>query len=175
MIKIALTGPESTGKTELSQQLAEHFHAACEPELAREYVEKLNREYTYEDVVKIARLQTEQEKKYENREDEQSFVFFDTDLIITKVWLEYKYQRVPEFVTERLSTRFFDLYLLCEPDLPWVADPVREHGDDRAFFFEWYQREIEKLKTPYVKIHGVGDERFRNALKAIEDHISAGK
>jgi len=175
MIKIALTGPESTGKTELSRQLAEYFHAAWEPELAREYIEKLNREYTYEDVVKIARLQAEQEKKYENREDDQSFVFFDTDLIITKVWLEYKYQKVPEFVTERLSTRFFDLYLLCEPDLPWVADPVREHGDDRAFFFEWYQREIEKLKTPYVKINGVGEERLRNALKAIENYISAAK
>lgn len=175
MVKIALTGPESTGKTELSLQLAEHFHAALEPELAREYVENLDRDYTFEDVCDIARLQVEQELKYENIEDENALVVFDTDLIITKVWLDYKFGNVPPFVTKRLSHRFMDLYLLCEPDLPWVPDPVREHGDDRPFFFDWYEREIIQLATPYVKISGTGDDRFVNARQAVEDFILAEK
>ena len=175
MIKIALTGPESTGKTELSLHLAEHFHAALEPELAREYVESLERAYTFEDVCTIARQQIEQEQKYEDEEDKNALVIFDTDLIITKVWLEYKFEDVPAFVTERLSDHFIDLYMLCEPDLPWVADPVREHGDDRPFFFDWYEREINLLGTPYVKISGTGEERFLNARQAVEDFILAGK
>ncbi|MBP1663230.1 MAG: metabolism ATPase/kinase-like protein [Bacteroidetes bacterium] len=171
MIKIALTGPESTGKTELCIRLAEHFQAVYEPELAREYVEKLGYTYTYEDVCTIARLQTEQEKQYATGVEAKP-VFFDTDVIITKVWLEYKYGQVPAFVTEHISGRLMDFYLLCEPDLPWVSDPVREHGDDREFFFDWYEREINRLGTSCVKINGTGEMRFLNALKAVEDFLA---
>jgi nicotinamide riboside kinase len=128
----------------------------------------LGREYTFNDVEKIARLQIEQEKKYENFQTEDEFVFFDTDLIITKVWLEYKYNVIPEFVSERLSARFIDFYLLAEPDLPWEYDPVREHGDDREYFLDWYEKEIQALGTPYAKISGVGEERLLNALREIE-------
>lgn len=174
MIKIALTGPESTGKTELCIRLAEYFQAAYEPELAREYVEKLGYTYTFEDVCTIARLQTEQEQRYAAGVENKP-VFFDTDLIITKVWLEYKYGQVPAFVNEQLSAHLIDLYLLCEPDLPWVSDPVREHGDDREFFFDWYEREINSLGTPYVKINGTGEKRFLNALKAVEDFLANGE
>ncbi len=169
MIKIAVNGPESTGKTALCKELATHFHCNWEPELARGYVENLNREYTFEDVAEIAKLQIEQEKKYENDSGNDEFVFFDTDLIITKVWFEYKYGVVPEFVTDRLATRFFDFYLLCEPDLPWEYDPVREHGDDRDFFLDWYEKEIIKLGTPYVRVSGKGKKRLQNALQAIEE------
>lgn len=165
-MRIAIIGPESTGKTELSKQLAEYFHCDWVPELAREYVEQKGNIYTYEDVVEIARLQIAQEKEYENRLDER-FVFFDTELIITKVWLEYKYRQVPDFVEQRLNERFYDFYLLCEPDLPWVYDPVRENGDNRDFFFDWYEREIQKLEIPYAIIGGVDILRFENAVKAV--------
>ena len=168
MLKIAVIGPESTGKTELCKKLASHFNCSWERELARGYVENLGREYTFNDVEKIARLQIQQEKKYENFQTEDEFVFFDTDLIITKVWLEYKYNVIPEFVFERLSARFIDFYLLAEPDLPWEYDPVREHGDDREYFFDWYEKEIQALGTPYAKISGVGEERLLNALREIE-------
>ena len=171
MIKIALIGPESTGKTELSRKLAEYFHTDWEPELAREYIENLDGKYLYDDVCEIARLQILQEMKYVDRKDDKSFVFFDTDLIITKVWLEYKYGKVPAFVNERISSRYFDLYLLCEPDLPWIADSVREHGDDRPYFFDWYLHEIEVLGIPFAKINGIGEERFQHALKAVNDFV----
>ena len=174
MIKIAVIGPESTGKTELCSQLAAHFHCDWVPELAREYVEKLGNQYTYADVRQIARLQIDQEKKYEKIED-VGFVFFDTDLIVTKVWLEYKYGEVPAFVKGRLETRFFDFYLLCLPDIPWVFDPVREHGDDREYFLDWYEREIQALGTPYAKIGGMGEERLENALQAVKIFDSGRK
>lgn len=168
MIKVAILGPESTGKTALAKSLAEYFNAPWVPEHAREYVEKLIVPYTYADVCNIALMQIEQEKYYEEHPElSDSYVFFDTDLIITSVWFEYKYGAVPDFVPERIKTGFFDFYLLCEPDLPWQYDPVREHGDDREFFFNWYKSEIEQTGKPYVIINGVGTQRVQNAIGAI--------
>ncbi|MGC3979306.1 MAG: ATP-binding protein [Paludibacteraceae bacterium] len=175
MLKIAIIGPESTGKTELTQALATHFDTVWEPELAREYVEQLNREYTFDDVCEIAKRQIENEKKYELNKQQDQIVFFDTDLIITKVWLAYKYKRIPEFVTNRLNDRFIDCYLLCEPDLAWEPDHVREHGNDRDFFFDWYKREIENLQIPYHTINGAGELRLQNALNALSASGFIGK
>ncbi|MFM2290214.1 MAG: hypothetical protein RIS29_27 [Bacteroidota bacterium] len=167
MIKIAILGPESTGKTYLAQQLATHFSGQWIPEYAREYVEKLNRSYTYEDVCAIAEQQINTEKSIA-KNNENGIVFFDTELIITKVWFEYCYKHIPQNVLTQLNSGFFDFYLLCNYDLPWEADPVREHGDDRAFFFEWYRREIELTAKPYVIISGEGKNRTQNAIKAID-------
>lgn len=166
MIKIAILGPESTGKTALAKSLAEYFEAEWVPEFAREYVENLTAPYTYDDVCNIALKQIEQEKNHENKETTK-FVFFDTDLIITKVWFQYKYKSVPEFLTDRLKQGFFDFYLLCAPDLAWEADSVREHGTDREFFFEWYKTEIEQTNKPYVIVNGIGNQRIQHAIEAL--------
>lgn len=169
-MRVAIIGPESTGKTQLARQLGGHFHSPWVAEYAREYVSRLDRPYTFDDVEAIARRQIEQESAYEHGgADSPRYVFFDTDLIITKVWFEYCYGFAPAFVAERLERRFFDLYLLCTPDLPWEEDPVREHGDDRGFFFEWYLREVEALGTPYIIISGQGEERLRNAIEAVAE------
>lgn len=168
MIRIAIIGPESTGKSELSRALAEYFNCPWEAELARQYIENLDRSYTYDDVVEIARLQVQQEKKYENKNLEYEYVFFDTELIITKVWFEYKYSIAPDFLKERLAIRFFDFCLLCAPDIPWKYDPVRENSEKREFFFDWYEKEINELGTPYAIIKGVGRKRLQNALDAIQ-------
>jgi len=167
MLKIAILGPESTGKTMLAKQLADHFRAPWVPEYAREYVEKLSSPYNYEDICTIARKQIEQEKAVESLGSKELFVFFDTELIITKVWFSYRFGQVPDFVTKQLNTGFFDLYLLCMPDLPWEPDPVREHGDDRDFFFNWYKKEIEQTAKPYVIVSGIGNQRFQNALNGL--------
>lgn len=170
MYKIAIVGPESTGKSELSEKLAAHYGSPWVKEYARTYVEQLNRPYTYEDVCAIARKQIEEELFYENNQA-SSFVFFDTELIITKVWLEYCFQQVPEFVAQRLKTGFFDLYLLCRPDLPWEADAVRENGNNRAYFYHLYKSEIEQLGKPFVDIHGMGNQRLINAIQLINETL----
>lgn len=168
MFKIAILGPESTGKSALAESLANHYEAPWVPEYAREYVEHLTIPYTYEDVCSIARKQIEQEKHYEAASfANEKYVFFDTELIITKVWLEHKYGVVPSFITKRLQVGYFDLYLLCAPDLPWEPDSVREHGNDREFFYHWYKKEIENTGKPYFVIEGLGNLRIENALKAL--------
>lgn len=171
MLKIAIIGPESTGKTLLAEKLATHFHTTWEPELAREYIERLNRDYTFDDVCQIAKQQIIIEKKYELNNTPHKIVFFDTDLIITKVWLEYKYGVCPDFITERLANRFIDFYLLCKPDIAWMPDPVREHGsgNERVFFYNWYKKEVEQLNIPYVEIEGLGQTRTKNALTSIKN------
>lgn len=168
MIKVAILGPESTGKTALAKSLAEYFSAPWVPEHAREYVEKLTGPYNYDDVINIALTQIGQENYYEEHPELcESYVFFDTELIITSVWFRHKYGVVPDFVTERIKTGFFDLYLLCAADLPWEPDPVREHGEDREFFFNWYKKEIEQTGKPYVIITGTGKKRVQNAIEAV--------
>jgi NadR type nicotinamide-nucleotide adenylyltransferase len=168
MYKIAIIGPESTGKTALARQLAEYFNAPWVPEYAREYVEHLTNPYTYDDVCNIALKQISEENFYENHFVNAKFVFFDTDLIITKVWFSYCFDKIPDFLTERIKTGFFDLYLLCAPDLPWEADLVREHGEDREYFFDWYKKEIEQTGKPYVVVSGNGNRRIQNAIAALQ-------
>ncbi len=167
MYKIAILGPESTGKTELAESLSAYYNSIWVPEYAREYVENLTEKYSYTDVCNIAIKQIELEMQFENTSNDAKFVFFDTDLIITKVWFDFCYQKVPDFVTNRLKKGFFDLYLLCEPDLPWQPDSVREHGDDRTFFFDWYKKEIELSGVPCVIVNGTGSQRTENAIKSI--------
>lgn len=176
MLKIAIIGPESTGKSELARALSAHFNSPFVPEYAREYVENLDRKYEFEDICTIAKKQIEQELIYENEFAEKTdFVFFDTELIITKVWFEHCYGIVPDFLTKRLERGFFDFYLLCVPDLPWQADPVRENGDKREFFFDWYKREIEQLGKPYAIIKGENEKRLQNAIKEIQKFVSMPK
>ncbi len=167
MHRIAVTGPESTGKSELTNALAIHFGCPFVPEFARMYIEKLDRAYHRGDVEMIAIQQIEFEHYYKQH-DHYPYVFFDTELIITKVWFQYCFADVPDFVQKQLESGFFDLYLLCEPDIPWIPDPVREHGDDREYFFELYRNEIVQLGKPYKVISGIGKERTCKAIKAVE-------
>ena len=169
MLKIAITGAESSGKSELALALSAHFRSPYVPEYAREYVENLGRKYDFSDVCAIAKKQIEQELFYENDFSQKAdFVFFDTELIITKVWFEHCYGTVPHFLTERLAQGFFDFYLLCAPDLAWQADAVRENGSNRDFFFDWYKREIEFLGKPYAIITGKNEARTQNAIEAVQ-------
>ena len=170
MFKIAISGPESTGKTEIARQLAQYFAGQWIPEFAREYIEKLGRTYTYEDVCVIAEQQILEQKSFKN-DDSPGFVFFDTDLIITKVWFEYCFAKVPGLLTEQLNKNYFDFYLLCYHDLEWIPDPVREHGNDRQFFFDLYKAEIEKTGKPYAIITGRGELRIENAINAVKKYI----
>ena len=159
--KIGIIGPESTGKSTLATYLAHRYNGVLVPEYAREYMEKLapTYEYTYEDVVHIARTQIEQLKKLHSASTEgipkgyqRDVVVFDTELIITKVWFMHKFGHCPEFVEQALKDYPMDVYLLCYPDMEWVPDPVRENPNIREYLFDWYKKEIETLDIPYYII-----------------------
>ena len=159
--KVGIIGPESTGKSTLASYLAHRFNGVLVPEYAREYMESLapNYEYTYEDVVNIARIQIQQLQELHtlstadtSQEHHKHIAFFDTELIITKVWFLHKFGQCPAFVEQAIHTYPMDVYLLCYPDMEWVPDPVRENPNIREFLYDWYKKEIEALDIPYYII-----------------------
>lgn len=154
MFKVGIIGPESTGKTTLAKYLAKRYNGIFVAEYAREYMENISRPYTREDVETIARYQIEQLSLISSQESgtQAEVLFFDTELIITKVWFEYKYGKCPEWLIKALHRYPMDVYLLCYPDLPWIYDPVRENPDIRQELFERYETEIQALDIPYYII-----------------------
>ena len=165
-IRIAVTGPESTGKTTLAKQLAEAFNGQFIPEFAREYIEKLPHHYTFEDVENIAKTQVQQYQLAQS--GSERIFFFDTWLIITKVWFNWVYGRIPEWLEGEIQNCPMDLYLLCRPDLPWEADPVRENGgENRIRLYEQYREQLVNYGFNFVEIGGTDDARLINATEAI--------
>ena len=165
-IRIAVTGPESTGKTTLAIQLAGQFDGLYIPEYARNYVEKLDHHYTFEDVEAIARMQVTQ---YQQALDSDCrFVFFDTWLIITKVWFEWVYNKVPEWLDQEIRNCPIDLFLLCRPDLPWEADPVRENGgENRIKLYNQYKSNLQEYGFNFIEVEGVGENRVATAIESV--------
>lgn len=157
MYKVGIIGPESTGKSTLATYLAHRYGGVLVVEYAREYMEEraCASAYTREDVVNIAQFQVEQLRKLSEKTKKDTstdIVFFDTELIITKVWFLHKYGECPDFIEQALRQYPMDVYLLCYPDMPWQPDPVRENPNIREYLFEWYEREVQELSIPYYII-----------------------
>lgn len=145
--RVGIIGPESTGKSTLARYLAKRYNGVYVPEYAREYVEKLDRPYTYEDVETIARHQIEELQGLGD-----GLYFFDTELIITKVWFEYKYGSCPDWLEKAIRDYPMDTYLLTYPDIEWEPDPVRENPAIRLELFERYEHEVQSLDIPYYVV-----------------------
>ena len=154
MFKVGIIGPESTGKSTLARYLARRYKGTYVPEYARTYVEqKGTTEVSYEELCEIARYQIEELAAISSQPSENVY-FFDTELIVTKVWFEYAFGRVPEWLNEAIERYPMNSYLLTYPDLPWVPDPARSNGSDaiRKELYERYKAEIEALNIPYYII-----------------------
>ena len=160
---IVITGAESTGKSTLTEALANHFRVPFIPEIAREYVENLNVKYNYHDVENIARKQVEQLNHLKNTN--HPFIFVDTWLIITKIWFEVVFEKIPDWFESEIQKNKIDLFLVCDTDLPWVSDSVRENGgEQRIILHEKYIETIQNYNYKYKIVKGEGEKRFQNAL-----------
>ncbi|MDR4988678.1 MAG: ATP-binding protein [Bacteroidales bacterium] len=173
--KVAVTGPESTGKSALCKGLAEHFNTRFVPEFAREYLDKLDRPYVEEDIVSIARGQLAHEYRLAEamKKTGEPLLFCDTELIVTKIWSLHKYHRCDPWILEKIKANPYDLYLLCDVDLAWEPDPLREHPDLRNYFFNWYRQELSDYGFPFVIVRGVQQERLNNAIVAVNNFFTA--
>ena len=153
MYKVGIIGPESTGKSALARYLAKRYKGVLVEEYARRYVEeKGTTKVSYEELCEIARRQIEEIKAVSYQLSDISF--FDTELIVTKVWFEYVFGHVPEWLNEAIKTYPMDVYLLTYPDIAWVPDPARSNGSDeiRKELFDRYEAEIQALDIPYYII-----------------------
>lgn len=169
MLKIILTGPESTGKTTLAKQLAATFETDWLTEFARKYIEQLDRPYIFDDLKNIAVGQIDSEAVFSAKAEKagHELVFFDTDLITIKIWSEDKFGKTDEWILNEIKNRAYDFYLLCKPDLEWVYDSQREDADRLDEIFEIYRKELIALKKPFAIIEGQGNKRFEKAIRAV--------
>jgi len=171
MLKIAIIGPESTGKSEMSAYLAEHFNCLWVPEYAREYCANLDRDCTIEDELNMfhGQIALEKKKSEEALHQNHPFLFCDTTIITVKVWCEHVFGYCPAEVEQEYQTRNYDFYLLMKDDLPWQDDPLRNFPDKRDYFMNWYAKLMEEKSTNYAIIEGIGDIRFQNAVDIIKN------
>lgn len=166
--RIVIIGPESTGKSTLTQSLAAYFHTSYVPEYARDYLEQLDRPYNENDLLLIARGQVvlEEEKA---KLAKGNLIFCDTDLYVIKVWSEDKYSRCHPWILEQIAVRKYDLYLLTDIDMPWQDDPLREHPEPemRQYFFKIYSDIVQHSGVPFTVVTGTAVQRLEMAVNAI--------
>ena len=166
MKKIIITGPESSGKTTLATDLAQHFNIDFVQEYAREYLREIDKQYSFEDVVNIGEGQNQKEKQAAAENPE--LLICDTDLLTIKIWLEYKYGRTDEWVESIVSAYKNRVYLLCTPDMNWEKDKLRENAGDREELFNIYRENLEYYNLEYHILEGAEKYRKREAVSLIE-------
>lgn len=177
--KIVIIGPESTGKSTLCTQLAAHYQTLWCPEYAREYLLKHGTNYSFEDLLTIAKGQLQLEDTYVEKVSQQTtknhpLLFIDTDMYVMKVWCEFVFDRCHPWILDRIVERKYDLYLLCKPDLPWVKDELREYPDEatRIKLYHFYKDLLVQQSTPWVEISGGYEERLQQAVVAVDAFLT---
>jgi NadR type nicotinamide-nucleotide adenylyltransferase len=166
--RIVITGPESTGKSTLCTQLAAHYNTAWVPEYAREHLQKHGMNYTYNDLLTIARRQLTLEDDIA-ASTSRGLIFVDTDMYVMKVWCEFVFGRCHQWILDRIAERKYTLYLLCNIDLPWVRDDLREYPEieSRLKLFNIYKDHMINQHVPWRIISGNYEERLRTAVDAV--------
>lgn len=179
--KIVIIGPESTGKSSLSESLAKHYGTIWCPEYAREYLLAHGTDYHFDELLTIAKGQLKLEEAYidemtrrsKNSPSTQSLLFIDTDMYVMKVWCEFVFGNCHLWILDQIVQRKYDLYLLCNTDMPWVQDELREYPDlvTRERLFHIYKDHLVNQNTPWVEIKGQNEERLNIAIRAVDSRL----
>ena len=185
--KVVVIGPESTGKSSLCEQLANHYKTEWVKEYAREYLLTNGTEYSYDNLLEIAKGQFALEKAaiqlVENKikistennttsaaNDLPEIVLIDTNMYVLKVWCEFVFEKCHPWILNQIVENSYDLYLLCDIDLPWVKDELREYPEVgiREKLYHHYKDLLINQSTPWVNISGNYQQRVEIAVNAID-------
>ena len=175
--KIVIIGPESTGKSTLCEQLSKYYAASLVKEYAREYLITNGNNYTYDNLLDIAKGQISKEEiaieeasQTANSNTETQLVFIDTDMYVMKVWCEYVFNKCHSWILNTIVNQKYDLYLLCNVDLPWVKDELREYPDliTREKLYHYYKDIMVNQSIPWIDISGNYEERLQKALEGVD-------
>jgi NadR type nicotinamide-nucleotide adenylyltransferase len=167
VIRVVLTGSESTGKSTLAAALAAHYDAELVPEFVREFAERKNGPIELADHGPIARGQIALEDEHIARATR--LVVQDTDLLSTVVYCEHYFGTCPAWIREAAAARRPDLYLLMDIDVPWVADGVRDRGEQREEMQQLFRDAAAASGAAVAIVHGSWDERLQRAVDAIDE------
>lgn len=173
--RIVVTGPESTGKTTLSRRLAAAANAEWVPEASRVYAERKAGELLASDVAPIARehIRLADAAAEKARSEGKQLLVADTDLLSTVVYARHYYRMVPPWIERVERARRADLYLLCDIDVPWIPDGIRDRPENRAEMFALFRDALVRRKAPFVLVNGGWDERWGIAEQAITAFVEA--
>jgi NadR type nicotinamide-nucleotide adenylyltransferase len=168
MKKVVVIGPESTGKSTLCEQLALYYQTCWCPEYAREYLLKLNAPYSFSDLLQIAKGQLELEETLLPQARNNIYII-DTEMYVMKVWCEVVFEQCHTWILKQIASRSYDLYLLCQTDLPWAKDELREYPDliMRQRLFKMYKDILINNGTPWAEVSGTNETRLQKAVEAV--------
>lgn len=168
--RIVLTGPESTGKTTLAVRLAAHYGVEAVPEFVRGYAAAKGAPLDFRDHGPIAKGQMAMEDEYRARAEARgdTILVQDTDLVSTVAYCLHYFGRCPAFIEEAAVARRPDRYLLLDIDVPWVADGVRDRGEQREEMHALFASTLARFEAPVARIGGDWDVRFERAVRAID-------
>ena len=166
--KLIITGPESAGKTTLAKDLAHELKVTWLPEYARKHLEILNRPYRFEDVIEMAQVQLKKENELFNRSS--GSLILDTNLLVYKIWIQEKYNREVDWIEKEIAKSKNDFYLLCDMDISWTQDPLREHPKriDRTRIFSLYHDFLKKNQFNFEIISGNKLSRLKKSIEIID-------
>lgn len=163
--KIAVVGPESTGKSTMAQYLAKALDSSYVPEYARYYCQNLQNQYSLQDETNMFYGQIALEEAICSQV-KGNVVICDTTIITVKIWCDHLFNHTPTVVLDEIKQRKYDLYLLMDIDLPWENDPLRDFPQEREHFMEIWKKELENNNANYTVISGLGENRLKNGLEA---------
>lgn len=168
--RIALIGPESSGKSTIAAYVSARFGFELVSEYARQYLGLLDRPYILNDVLYIYEQQTALE--LELLRGSPKGVVADTECINGLVWCEEVFGAAPLWFENQIRSRPYDLYLLTTPDIPYETDPLRENPGRGPYFFDRYRMELKKRGLPFSIISGDGEARMQLAEKTVQEFIA---
>jgi NadR type nicotinamide-nucleotide adenylyltransferase len=177
LVRLCVTGPESTGKTTLARRLAESLATTWVPEGSRTYAERIDRTLDASDVAPIARehIALADEGAAVARARGATSLILDTDLLSTVIYAHHYYGAAPPWIMEAERARRADLYLLCDVDVPWIADGVRDRPTGRGAMFDRFHCALTQRAADFVVVRGDWDARWPLALAAAERLTAAAR
>ena len=167
--KIAIVGPESTGKSTISKQLSKHYNVPWVPEFARYYCAALTADCTLEDEINMFHGQVALEDSI-LATAETDFIICDTTFLTVKIWSDEILGQSPIVVLNELPIRTYDLYILLDIDLPWQEDPLRDFPHMREHFMAIWHKELKALNANYVVVGGT-ENRLQNVISEIDRYL----
>ncbi len=168
--KICFYGAESTGKSYMTERMAQVYDTEFVPEVARELL--TSNEFTLDDIRKIALAhyaRIEQKLKTANK-----LLFCDTDAITTAVYSRHYLNEVPSEVYAMEKKVTYVIYLMFDVDVPWVADGLRDLGERRKEMFGIFKAALEERGIEYVLVQGNYAEREKIVRKVIDGVLVEG-
>lgn len=164
-VRIAVLGPECSGKSTLCADIKEKSDCFVVDEFAREYLrQRKGREYDYQDLIRIAHVQAKR-----NNAATGELVICDTEGTTIAIWAQEKLGGIPPRILELEREQLFDHYILCTPEMPWEADGLRENEKDRDILLELYKKRLKMLGREFIMVSGPENQRLEQVLALVQN------